>query len=143
MHFLVAAVLAGAMFLLIVFVFVPLGQTVSQQMNVAPKPPARLFLESAGKFLAGVLFVLPGEPPRAAACPVDGHRASRLRPARDHATRPASVASLVVPLVLLLHAGAGPGTQILWTPYQQVQYTREQMPNGEVWGGSMQVNHTF
>jgi hypothetical protein len=28
-------------------------------------------------------------------------------------------------------------------PYQQVQYTREQMPNGEVWGGSMQVNHTF
>jgi hypothetical protein len=28
-------------------------------------------------------------------------------------------------------------------PYQQDQYTREQMPNGEVWGGSMQVNHTF
>ncbi len=53
------------------------------------------------------------------------------------------VASLVVPLVLLLHAGAGPETQILWTPYQPVQYTREQMPNGEVWGGSMQVNHTF
>jgi hypothetical protein len=112
-------------------------------MNVAPKPPARLFPNLLVSFLPGVLFVLPGEPPRAAACPGDGDRASRLRPAQDHATRPASGLSLVVPLVLLLHAGRCSGNQILWPPYEQVQYTREQMPNGEVWGGSMQVNHTF
>jgi hypothetical protein len=39
-NFLTGVLLAGALFLLIVFVFVPLGQTVSRQMNLAPRPLA-------------------------------------------------------------------------------------------------------
>jgi hypothetical protein len=142
MHFLVAAVLAGALFLLIVFVFVPLGQTVSQQMNVAPKPLRAYSWNLLGSFSRECsLFLLVSRPMLQPALWMA--RASRLRPARDHATRPASGCEP--------RRSAG-STSACWRwprnpdpvdPYQQVQYTREQMPNGEVWGGSMQVNHTF
>jgi SAM-dependent methyltransferase len=53
------------------------------------------------------------------------------------------VASLVIPLVLLLHGEAGPDTTVLWTPYQQVQYTPVHTPDGEVYGGLMRVNHAL
>jgi spermidine synthase len=141
-HFLVAAVLAGALFLLIVFVFVPLGQTVSQQMNAAPSPLRAYSWNLLGS-LAGVLFFFLVS--RLMLQPALWMGAVLLGFALLQTTRRDRflVAGLIVPLVLLLHAGAGPETEILWTPYQQVQYTREHMPNGEVWGGSMQVNHTF
>jgi spermidine synthase len=53
------------------------------------------------------------------------------------------VASLVIPLVLLLHGEAGPDTTVLWTPYQQVQYTPVHTPDGEIYGGVMRVNHAL
>src|SRR5262249_29201067 len=37
-QFLLAALVAGVLFLLIVWIFIPLGQTVSRQMDLAPSP---------------------------------------------------------------------------------------------------------
>ena len=42
----------------------------------------------------------------------------------------------IIPLVLLLHGEAGPETTVVWTPYQQVQYTPVHTPDGEIYGGT-------
>jgi hypothetical protein len=118
-HFLVAAMLAGARFLLIVFVFVPLGQTVSQQMNAAPSPLRAYSWNLLGS-LAGVLaFFLVSrlrlQPPIWLGAVLLGF-ALLQNTRRDQLL----VASLIIPLALLLHAGNGSETQILRTPCQPV-----------------------
>jgi hypothetical protein len=140
-EFLLGTVLAGALFLLIVSVFVPLGQTVSRQMNVAPGALRAYSWNLLGS-LAGVLAFFAVS--RLMLPPWVWLGGVLLGFAFLQATRRdlLVVATLIVPLVLLLHSPSGP-TQILWTPYQQVQYTREYLRNGDAWGGSMQVNHTF
>jgi len=137
-----AVLVAGALFLLIVSVFVPLGQTVSRQMDLAPGALRAYSWNLVGS-LAGVvaffavsLLMLP--PAVWLGAVLVGFaflQASR----RDIVL----VASLVVPLVLLLHGEAGPGTEVLWTPYQQIQYTPVHTPDGEIYGGLMRVNHAL
>jgi SAM-dependent methyltransferase len=142
MHYAMAAGLAGALFLLIVLIFVPLGQTVSHEMDRAPSPLRAYSWNLLGSllgvlaFFAVSLLMLP---------PVIWLGAVLLGFALLQASRRdmVFVASFVLPLVLLLHGEAGPGTKVLWTPYQQIQYTPERTPDGEVYGGTMQVNHTF
>jgi hypothetical protein len=57
MYFLVAAVLAGALFLLIVFVFVPFGTNRQPANECGPQAPRRAYSWNLlGSFLAGVLF---------------------------------------------------------------------------------------
>lgn len=141
-HFLTGAGLAGALFLLIVYVFVPLGQTVSAQMNVAPGPLRAYSWNLFGSLMGVLAFFAVG---RLMLPPWIWLGAVLLGFAFLQSTRRDQIliASLIVPLALLLYQGAGPETQILWTPYQQVQYSTRYLPNGDVWGGSMQVNHTF
>jgi spermidine synthase len=142
MHYGLAALLAGALFLLIASVFVPLGQTVSRQMDLAPSPLRAYSWNLLGSllgvlaFFAVSLLMLP---------PVIWLGSVLLGFALLQTSRQDKifVASLIIPLVLLLHGEARPDTRVLWTPYQQVQYTREHTPDGETYGGTMQVNHTF
>jgi spermidine synthase len=54
----------------------------------------------------------------------------------------AFVMSLVVPLGLLLLDPAQPNRKIVWTPYQQIQYTRLYTSSGDLFGGILLVNHT-
>jgi spermidine synthase len=138
----VAALVAGALFLLIVSVFVPLGQTVSLQMDRAPNALRAYSGNLAGSlvgvlafFAVSLLMLPPGVWLGAVLLGFAFLQASR----RDSAL----VASLIFPLVLLLHGEAGRGTKVLWTPYQQVQYTAQRTPDGEIYGGTMLVNHTF
>src|SRR5207245_4756423 len=56
-NFLTGVLLAGALFLMIVFVFVPLGQVVSRQMNRAPRPLAAYSWNLLGS-LVGILVFL-------------------------------------------------------------------------------------
>ncbi|MGB6404909.1 MAG: hypothetical protein WBF26_18865, partial [Candidatus Sulfotelmatobacter sp.] len=137
-----AVLVAGALFLLIVSVFVPLGQTVSRQMDLAPSALRAYSWNLVGSlvgvvaFFAVSLLMLP--PAVWLGAVVIGFaflQASR----RDIVL----VASLIIPLVLLLHGEAGPDTTVLWTPYQQVQYTPVHTPDGEVYGGVMRVNHAL
>jgi SAM-dependent methyltransferase len=142
MRYAMAAGLAGALFLLIVLVFVPLGQTVSHEMDRAPSPLRAYSWNLLGSllgvlaFFAVSLLMLP---------PAIWLGAVLLGFALLQASRRdmVFVASFILPLVLLLHGEAGPETKVLWTPYQQIQYTPESTPDGEVYGGTMQVNHTF
>jgi spermidine synthase len=146
-RFLVGALLAACLFALIVYVFVPLGQVVSRQMNRAPRPLLAYSWNLFGS-LAGVLAFL--EVSRLMLPPsfwlsvvligfavLQGNRRDRV-----------FVASLIVPLVLLLHVpiesyfkNSSPPT-VLWTPYQQVQYLRYFTPEGDFWGAVLSVNHT-
>jgi len=136
------ALVAGALFLLIVSVFVPLGQTVSRQMDLAPKILRAYSWNLLGSLLGVVAFFavsLAMLPPTIWLGAVLLGFAFLQTSRRDMAL----VASLIVPLFLLLQGEAGPETKVVWTPYQQIQYTPEHTPDGEIYGGTMQVNHTF
>ena len=146
-RFLVAALLALALFLLIVYIFVPLGQIVSRQMNLAPRSLTAYSWNLLGS-LAGVLAFLAVS--RMMLPPVFWLGAVLLGFAllqttgRDRAL----LASLIIPLALLLHVPlesnfrtSSPPT-VLWTPYQQVQYLRYRTPDGDFWQAVLSVNHT-
>jgi SAM-dependent methyltransferase len=138
----VAALVAGVLFLLIVSIFVPLGQTVSRQMDRAPGALRAYSWNLVGSLLGVLAFFavsLLMLPPTVWLGAVLLGFALLQTSRRDIVL----VASLLVPLVLLLHGKGGSDTKVLWTPYQQVQYTPERTPEGETYGGTMLVNHTF
>jgi spermidine synthase len=140
-QFLGSGALAALLFLLIVFVFVPLGQVVSRQMDLAPRPLAAYSWNLAAS-LAGLLAFLAVSrlmlPPwfwlgtvLLGFALLQSKTASRLL-----------VAGLLIPLVLLLHDSSDRDHFIRWTPYQQIQFTRSFTSNGEMQGGTVWVNHT-
>jgi spermidine synthase len=136
-----AVLVAGALFLLIVSVFVPLGQTVSRQMDLAPSALRAYSWNLVGSLVGVVAFFavsLLMLPPAIWLGAVLLGFAFLQTSRRDIML----VASLIVPLVLLLHGEAGPDTKVLWTPYQQIQYTPLRTSDGEIYGGLMRVNHT-
>jgi hypothetical protein len=49
--------------------------------------------------------------------------------------------SLLVPLFLLLHDQANPNHYTIWTPYQQIDYSRSYAANGDYLSGHVLVNH--
>jgi len=142
MYFLAAATVAGCLFLLIVSVFVPLGQIVSRQMDCAASSLRAYSWNLFGSVLGvGAFFVVSRAMlPVAIWMGVVLVGFAFLQTSRRDA---ALVASLLVPLALLLHDPVEPGKEIIWTPYQEVQYTREYTSAGDAWGGVLLVNHTF
>src|SRR5438128_7560869 len=50
------------------------------------------------------------------------------------------VTGLIVPLVLLLHDPAQHDGYIVWTPYQQIQYSRHYAGNGDFAAGLLRVD---
>jgi spermidine synthase len=140
--FLISATLAGCIFMLLALVFVPLGQVVSQQMDRAPKSLRAYSWNLWGSLVGVVLFFLVSRwmlPPSMWMGTILLGFALLQANGRDAIL----VASLVVPLGLFLHDPVQANTKILWTPYQQIQYTREYTPTGEMWGGTLLVNHTL
>ena len=138
--FLGAAILAGALFLLIVLVFVPLGQAVSRQMNLAPRPLGAYSWNLLGS-LAGILAFMATS--RLMLPPAFWLGAVLVGFAVLQAQRREQllVAALIIPLVLLLHDAAERDGYIVWTPYQQIQYSRHYARNGDFAGGMVWVNH--
>jgi len=136
-----AALLAAALFLLIVVVFIPLGQTVSRQMNAAPRPLSAYSWNLLGSLL-GILAFLGIS--RIMLPPTFWLSAVLLGFAILQAGRRERllVTGLIVPLVLLLHDPAQHDGYIVWTPYQQIQYSRHYAGNGDFAAGFLRVNHT-
>jgi len=134
------ALMAASLFLLMVWIFVPLGQTVSRQMDRAPSTLSAYSWNLMGS-LAGILAFLGVS--RLMLPPSFWLGAVLLGFAFLQATRRGQlvVASLLVPLALLLHDPSTPESYAMWTPYQQVQYTRHYASNGDFWGGEVWVNH--
>src|SRR5215472_6089543 len=139
-RFLGGALIAAVLFLLMVWIFVPLGQTVSRQMDRASSTLAAYSWNLLGS-LAGILAFLGVSrlmlPPSFWLGAVLVGFAFLQAGARARLV----VASLVIPLALLLHDPADADHYALWTPYQQVQYTRHYDPHGAFWGGEVWVNH--
>jgi len=137
-----SAMVAAALFWLIVSVFVPLGQIVSREMDRAASPLRAYSWNLLGSLLGVLAFFavsLLMLPPAVWLGAVLAGFALLQASRREMVL----VASLVIPLVLLLHGSAPPGTEVLWTPYQQVRFRPDHTPDGEISGGTMQVNHTF
>ena len=140
-QFLVAALVAGVLFLLIVWIFVPLGQTVSRQMDLAQRPLLAYSWNLFGSLLGILAFLGVGRmmlPPWVwLGVVLLGFSLLQIK-SRD---RILSMA-LLVPLVLLL---VNPPTRdhfSFWTPYQQIEYSRYYAQNGEFRSGEIRVNHT-
>jgi len=140
--FLVAMTLAACLFILIASVFVPLGQIVSRQTDQAPSSLRAYSWNLLGSVIGVAAFLLVSRfmlpPPVWMGAVLLGFAFLQQR-RRDVKL----LASLLIPLVLVLHEPAERDRVVLWTPYQQIQYTRHFTPAGELWGGVMDVNHTL
>jgi len=140
-NFLTGVLLAGALFLLIVFVFVPLGQVVSRQMNLALCPLAAYSWNLLGSLVGILVFLgvsrLMLPPSFWLGAVLLGFAYLQASP-KDRLL----VASLLIPLALFLHDPSQPDAFALWTPYQQIQYMRRYASNGDFAMGMVRVNHT-
>jgi len=139
-RFLGGALIAAILFLLIVWIFVPLGQTVSRQMDRAPGTLSAYSWNLLGS-LAGILAFLGASRLMLSPSFWLGAVLVGFALLQARAVARLVVASLLLPLVLLLHEPADAGHWVMWTPYQQVQYTRHYDPHGDFWGGEVWVNH--
>ena len=135
-----AAALSALLFLLLVWVFVPLGQEVGRQINLARKPLTAYSLNLAAS-LAGILAFLAVSrmmlPPSAWL----GIVLLGFALLQNRGSERIVLAGLLVPLVLLLHEPSSHDHYSLWTPYQQIEFTRIRDSSGEMIKGLVQVNH--
>lgn len=140
-NFLTGALMAGALFLLIVFVFVPLGQIVSRQMDLAPRALTAYSWNLLASLIGILVFLAVSRlmlPPAFWLGTVILGFALLQSADRDRWL----VASLIVPLALLLHSPRESGRSVMWTPYQQIEYTKHYAANGDLARGIVRVNHT-
>jgi SAM-dependent methyltransferase len=138
---LLAVAVAAILLFLITYIFIPIGQTVSRQIELAPRPLHGYSWNLAGS-LVGILaffavswFALPPAVwftvVLAGMALLQSHRGDTLR-----------LAAAVVPVVFLLVDPATPHHFNLWTPYQQIEVEDEILPSGEPARTDIRVNHT-
>jgi spermidine synthase len=139
--FLLAAVVTLILLFLITCIFIPLGQVVSRQIDLAPSPLLGYSWNLAAS-LAGILafFVVCWS----RLTPVTWVTVIFVGIAALQTSRKAQLvaASLVIPAVLLLHNPATPEHYSVWSPYQQLEIQQESFPTGEWRDTVMTVNHT-
>jgi spermidine synthase len=139
--FLAAALITGLLLVLITCVFVPLGQTVSRQVELASRPLHGYSWNLAAS-LAGILAFFAVSwfdlPPSVWLGAIFVGLAFLQAKKRDRI----ALASLVVPAVLLLHDVSTPFHFSLWTPYQQLEVEQTNFSDGEFGRALVKVNHT-
>ena len=139
--FLLAAAVTTILLLLITYIFIPIGQTVSRQIELAPRTLYGYSWDLAGS-VAGILAFFAVSwlalPPAvwfttvlAGMALLQSSRSDRIR-----------LAVAVVPMVLLLRDPSTPSHFNLWTPYQQIDVEDYEFPDGELRGTNIRVNHT-
>jgi spermidine synthase len=138
--FALAAGLSALLFLLVIWVFVPLGQEVSRQINLAPMPLAAYSLNLAAS-LAGILTFLAASRLMLPPWIWLGIVLLGFALLQENKEQRILLASLLIPLVLLLHDSSNRDHYAFWTPYQQIAFTRIYASNGEMVAGHVQVNH--
>jgi len=139
---LLLAVMVTAMLLfLITYIFIPIGQTVSRQIEMAPRPLYGYSWNLAGS-LVGILAFFAVSwlalPPAvwfsivlAGVALLQSYRRDTIR-----------LAAAGVPVVLLLFDPSTPHHFNLWTPYQQIELEDKTFPDGELSRTEIRVNHT-
>jgi SAM-dependent methyltransferase len=138
--FLLAVAVTAILLLLITYIFIPIGQTVSRQLELAPRPLYGYSWNLAGS-LAGILAFFAVSwlalPPvvwftivLAGMALLQSNRSDTIR-----------IATAVLPVALLLIDPSTPHRFNLWTPYQQITLEDENFPNGEFFRTIIRVNH--
>lgn len=141
LNFLAVVSLTAILFLLLVWIFVPLGQVVGRQMNLAPKALTSYSWNLLGSLLGILSFLAVSRmmlQPWVWLGIVLAGFAMLQTAAKDRVL----LLSLLVPLVLLLHDPASRDHYAIWTPYQQIEYSRTYAENGDFARGELKVNHT-
>ncbi len=140
-RFLVAAAITGLLLLLIAYVFVPLGQIVGRQLELAVEP-LHGYSWNLAFSLAGILGFfavcwISAPPPVWISVIFLGFGVLQATPRHK-----LFVASLAIPAAMLLHDAATPDHFSLWTPYQQIEVLRQRFSDGEWARVFVRVNHT-
>ena len=137
----IAAFLTAALLFLITYLFIPLGQIVSRELELAARPLQGYSWNLAASlvgifgFFAVSWLALPPAVWMAVIFVGIGLLQNRVR-------QGLLFASLSIPAALLLHDVSTPLHFTSWTPYQQISVTRYNFPDGEFKDASVQVNHT-
>ncbi|MGA7292861.1 MAG: hypothetical protein WBW53_00055 [Terriglobales bacterium] len=138
---LLALAVAAILLLLITYVFIPIGQIVSRQIELAPGTLYGYSWNLAGS-LVGILAFFGVSwlalPPAVWFTGVLAGMAL-LQSNRRDMTR---LGIAIVPAVLLLIDPATPHHFNLWTPYQQIEVQDMNFPDGELRSTEVRVNHT-
>jgi SAM-dependent methyltransferase len=140
-HLLLAILLAGILFLFLVWIFVPLGQVVSRQLKLAPRTLSAYSWNLLGSLLGVLLFLAASRlmlPPTVWLGLVIVGFAWLQDSPRDRWR----TALLVIPLALFLHDPRTSDHYTIWTPYQQIEYSRFYDQQGGLVSGNVMVNHT-
>src|SRR5271167_5029056 len=139
--FLVAVLMVAALLLLVACIFIPLGQVVSRQLELATRPLQGYSWNLAASLL-GILtffavswFALGPAVWMAVIFLGMGLLQPGLR-------RALVFASLAIPAAFLLHDVSTPQRSTIWTPYQTIDYERLNFPDGEFLKAIIEVNHT-
>ncbi|HEX4426447.1 MAG TPA: hypothetical protein VH079_13695 [Terriglobales bacterium] len=139
--FLSSAFLTALLLFLITCIFVPLGQTVSRQLEIAASP-LRGYSWNLAASIVGIAAVFAVSwnmlPPTfwfgIVLCGI-----AFLQP---NSRRRFWSLGLIVPIALLLHESSTPRHFSTWTPYQQIEFQQENFPDGEFERAIINVNHT-
>jgi hypothetical protein len=140
-NFLCSASLTAVVLFLVTCIFVPLGQTVSRQLELAASPLRGYSWNLAASLVGiGAFFAVSwnGLPPTLwfgiVLCGI-----AFLQPGFR---RRIWFLCLVVPVTLLLHDTSTPLHFSMWTPYQQIEFDQENFLSGEFGRAIVRVNHT-
>ena len=139
--FVAVVLLTAILFLLLVWIFVPLGQIVGGQMNLAPRALAAYSWNLLGSLL-GILSFLAVSRMMLQPWVWLGIVLIGFAMLQDSPKDRVLALSLIIPLVLLLHDPSSGDHYTIWTPYQQIEYTRTYAQNGDFAIGALKVNHT-
>jgi spermidine synthase len=139
--FLLSVLMVAVLLLLAACVFIPLGQVVSRQLELAARPLQGYSWNLAASLVGILTFVAVSwfalGPAVWMAIIFLG--IGFLQPGLRHTL---VFVSLAIPASLLLHDVSTPQRFTIWTPYQTIDYERLNFRNGEFRQANVKVNHT-
>jgi len=139
--FLLAAAVTMILLWLITCIFIPLGQTVSRQLELAPRTLYGYSWNLAGSLIGILAFFAVSWlalPPWVWFLTILASIAILQSDRRDRTL----VGLAIIPVVLLLVDTSSSRRFTLWTPYQQIDVEEITFPNGELEASNIRVNHT-
>jgi len=138
--FLLAVAITAILLLLITFMFIPIGQTVSRQLELAPRPLNGYSWNLAGSLIGIIAFFAVSwmALPPAIWFAIVLLAVAMLQSNRSNSLR--TVAALI-PITFLLFDPSTPHHFTLWTPYQQIELEDKYFSDGELRGSEIRVNH--
>jgi spermidine synthase len=139
--FLLAVAVTIILLLLITYIFIPIGQTISRQIELAPRTLYGYSWDLAGSLIGILAFFAVSwmALPPAVWFTIVLAGMALLQSSRGDKIR---IAAAIVPVLLLLIDPSTPGHFNLWTPYQQIDVENYNFPDGELRGTTIRVNHT-